>query len=576
MSSRRIYKRQALTQLSIVTGIVIALNVLSSTFFTRLDLTADKRFTLTDSTRQLLREIDDVVFVKVYLQGDFPAGFKRLSKGTRELLDEFKVYGGDRIQYEFEDPLKGKNDQELRELLQDFAKKGLEPTNVQNNAGDEYSEKIIIPGAIVNYKGRQVAVNLLENTPGIAAQEALNNSIAHLEHKFSQAIESMALIRKPKLGFLRGHGELGNLATADLTTALSSFYDLEIVYADSVLAIEKEFKALIIAKPTRSFSEQDKFKIDQYLMNGGKILWLVEALQAELDTVVAKRSLLTIDYPLNLEDQLFRYGVRVNPGLILDLQCNPVPLLVSYEGTKPKFNLYPCYYFPVFTPGGNHAITQNIAAVTSQFTGSLDTLAVKGVTKTVLLASSDFSRIVFNPWLVDFKELKTRPDESLYNKKKLIAAVILEGTFPSVFTNRIPAEMMQTLTDSLKMPFQSNSSATAMIVIADGDIARNDINSQGQPQPLGYYRFTGEYFSNKDFLLNSIDYLTGYIQHIDTRSKTVKLRLLDTTKVKAERIYWQLLNTVLPICLLVAFGLIFNFIRIRKFGRQQMQNINIK
>lgn len=566
MNSRKKYKRQALTQLSMVIGIVIALNVLSSALFTRLDLTSDKRFTLTDSTRALLRKIDDVVFVKVYLHGDFPAGFKRLSKGTRELLDEFKVYGGDRIQYEFEDPLKGKDDQELRELLQDFAKKGFEPTNVQNNAGDEYSEKIIIPGAMINYKGRQVAVNLLENTPGIGAQEALNNSIAHLEDKFAQAIESMAMIRKPKIGFVRGHGELGNLATADLTTALSTFYDLETVYTDSVLAIGKEFNALIIAKPTKAFSEQEKYKIDQYLMHGGKIVWLVEALNAELDTIVAKRSLLTIDYPLNLEDQLFRYGVRINPGLILDLQCNPVPLLVSYEGSKPKFNLFPCYYFPVFTPVGNHPITEKIAAITSQFASSIDTLAVKGVKKTVLLASGNFSRIVFNPWMVDFKELKTRPDESLYTKKNLIAAVILEGTFPSVFTNRIPPEMMAMLSDSLRMPFKASSSATAMIVIADGDIARNDVNSQGQPQPLGYYRFTGEYFGNKDFLQNSIDYLTGYTQHIDTRSKTVKLRLLDTTKVKTEKTYWQLFNTVLPIGLLVSFGLIFNFIRIRKFG----------
>lgn len=566
MNSRKKYKRQALTQLSMVIGIVIALNVLSSALFTRLDLTSDKRFTLTDSTRALLRKIDDVVFVKVYLHGDFPAGFKRLSKGTRELLDEFKVYGGDRIQYEFEDPLKGKDDQELRELLQDFAKKGFEPTNVQNNAGDEYSEKIIIPGAMINYKGRQVAVNLLENTPGIGAQEALNNSIAHLEDKFAQAIESMAMIRKPKIGFVRGHGELGNLATADLTTALSTFYDLETVYTDSVLAIGKEFNALIIAKPTKAFSEQEKYKIDQYLMHGGKIVWLVEALNAELDTIVAKRSLLTIDYPLNLEDQLFRYGVRINPGLILDLQCNPVPLLVSYEGSKPKFNLFPCNYFPVFTPVGNHPITEKIAAITSQFASSIDTLAVKGVKKKILLASGNFSRIVFNPWMVDFKELKTRPDESLYTKKNLIAAVILEGTFPSVFTNRIPPEMMAMLSDSLRMPFKASSSATAMIVIADGDIARNDVNSQGQPQPLGYYRFTGEYFGNKDFLLNSIDYLTGYTQHIDTRSKTVKLRLLDTTKVKTEKTYWQLFNTVLPIGLLVSFGLIFNFIRIRKFG----------
>ena len=566
MSNKRTYKRQALAQLSIVIGIVIALNVLSSAVFTRVDLTADKRFTLTDSTRQLLRKLDDVVFVKVYLQGDFPAGFKRLAKGTEELLDEFKVFGGDKIQYEFEDPTKGKNEKEIQEILKELALKGLEPTNVKNNAGDEYSEKIIVPGALVNYKGHQVPVNLLENTPGTAAQEALNNSIAHLEDKFSQAIESMSLIRKPKIGFIRGQGEMDNIATADLTTTLSSFYDLQIIPVDSVTEIKKDFKAIVVAKPTKAFTEQSKFKIDQYLMNGGKILWMVEALNAELDTIVARRSFLTADYPLNLEDQLFRYGVRVNPGLVLDLQCNPVPLLVSYEGTKPKFNLFPCYYFPVFTPGGDHPIVQNITAVASQFSSSLDTLAVKGVTKTILLSSSDHSRFIFTPWLVDFKELKTRPNELLYNKKKLTAAVLLEGSFPSVFTNRIPADMLQILNDSLKMPFREKSVATKMIVIADGDIAKNEVNAQGQPLTLGYYRFTGEYFGNKDFLLNSIDYLTGFTKHLETRSKTVKLRLLNNEKVKAERLKWQLINTLVPIGLLISFGLLFNFIRNRKFA----------
>lgn len=553
-------------QLSIVIGIIITLNVLSSVVFTRVDLTADKRFTLTDSTRQLVGRLDDVVYVKIYLEGDFPAGFKRLATATKELLNEMKVYGGDKIQYELEDPTRGKNEKELQEVLKELALKGLEPTNVKNNAGDEYSEKIIVPGALVNYKGRQVAVNLLENTPGTAAQEALNNSVAHLEDKFAQAIETMSMIRKPRIGYIMGQGELDNLATADLTNSLSAFYDLQIIYPDSVTEVKKDFKAVIIAKPTQSFSEQNKFKIDQYLMNGGKILWLVEALNAELDTVVKRRSFMTVDYPLNLEDQLFRYGIRVNPGLLLDLQCNPVPLLVSYEGTQPKFNLFPCYYFPVFTPEGNHPINKGVDAVSSMFSSSLDTLSLKEVKKTILLTSGDHSRFVFTPWMVDFKELKSRPDRQLYNKKNIISAVLLEGSFPSVFANRIAPEMLQTLNDSLKMPFREKSVATKMIVLADGDIAKNEVNAQGQPLPLGFYRFTGEYFSNRDFLWNCIDYLAGYTQHLDTRSKKVQLRMLDVEKVKAEKTRWQLINTLLPIGLLLTFGLIFNFIRNRLFA----------
>lgn len=513
-----------------------------------------------------MRNLNDVVFVKVYLKGDFPAGFKRLGSSTKEMLDEFKVYGGTNIQYEFEDPTAGKTEKEINDVLKELAQKGLEPTNVQNKAGDEYSEKIIVPGAIINYKGQEAAINLLENTPGTGAQTALNNSIAHLEDKFAESIQLLSMIRKPKIGFVRGEGELNNLQLADFTRSLSAFYDLEVIDPDSELQIRKDYKAIIIAKPTQAFSEQDKFKIDQYIMNGGKTLWLVEALNAELDSVVTRKSFITVDYPLNLEDQLFRYGIRINPDLMLDLQCNPVPLLVSYESQKPNFKLFPCYYFPVFAPKSNHPIVKNIDAVAAQFVSSIDTLAVKGLKKTVLLSSSDNSRLVFTPWLIDFKELKNRPNVAEYNKRNLIAAVLLEGEFPSVFANRVTPEMMSTLNDSLKMPFRDKSIATKMIVISDGDIAKNEINAQGQPLALGFYRFTNEYFGNKNFLLNCVDHLAGYDQHIDTRAKTVKLRLLDAPKVADEKLQWQLIDMVVPLVMLLLFGLIFNFIRNRKFA----------
>ncbi|MBA2422547.1 MAG: gliding motility-associated ABC transporter substrate-binding protein GldG [Chitinophagales bacterium] len=563
----RTSRQQALTRLLIFIGIIVLVNVLSSAFILRIDLTSDKRFTLTDSSKKLLRDLDDVVFVKVYLKGDFPSGFKRLSKGTRDMLDEFKVYGGDEIQYEFEDPTEGKTEKELNDVLKELSEKGLEPTNVQNQTGDEYSEKIIVPGAILHYKGQSVPINLLDNTPGTNPQTALNNSLSHLENKFSVAIQQLSMIRKPKIGFIRGQGEMNNLQIADFMMSLSGFYELIPVELNNEIHIKKEIKAVVIAKPTKSFSEENKFKLDQYIMNGGKALWLVEALNAELDSVVLRRSFLTVDYPLNLEDQLFRYGIRINPDLMLDLQCNPVPLLVSFEGQKPSFKLFPSYYFPIFTAKGEQPIVKNIDAVSSQFASTIDTLALKGVKKTILLASSANSRIVFTPWLIDFKELKNRPRPGDYNKHDLIAAVLLEGEFPSVFTNRVPAEMQKTLNDSLHMPFRQKSAETKMIVISDGDIAKNEINTQGQPMALGYYRFTGEYFGNKNFLLNCIDYLTGYEEHIETRSKTMKLRMLDASKVKEEKLQWQLINLIVPLAVLSVFGLIFNFIRYRKYAK---------
>jgi gliding-associated putative ABC transporter substrate-binding component GldG len=567
LKNRRTYRQQAFTRLFIFFGIIVLVNVLSSAFIFRIDLTSDNRFTLTDSTKKLLRNLDDVVFVKVYLEGDFPSGFKRLSNSSREMLDEFKVYGGDKIQYEFEDPTEGKTEKELNDVLKELSEKGLEPTNVQNQAGDEYSEKIIVPGAILNYKGQSVPINLLENTPGTGPQMALNNSIAHLENKFSVAIHQISMIRKPKIGFILGQGEMNNLQMADFMKLLSGFYELIPVELESEIQIKNDIRVVVIAKPTKPFSEENKFKLDQYIMNGGKTLWLVEALHAELDSVVLRPSFLTVDYPLNLEDQLFRYGIRINPDLMLDLQCNPVPLLVSYEGQKPSFKLFPCYYFPIFTAKSEHPIVKNIDAVASQFASTIDTLALKGVKKTILLSSSSNSRIVFTPWLIDFRELKNRPRPEDYKKTDLISAVLLEGEFPSVFTNRVSPEMQKTLNDSLHMPFREQSADTKMIVISDGDIAKNEINAQRQPSALGYYRFTGEFFGNSNFLLNCIDYLTGFEEHIDTRSKTMKLRMLDAAKVKQEKSKWQLINMIAPLVALAVFGLIFNFVRYRKYAK---------
>jgi len=566
VNKKRTYKRNALTQLFFVIGIIIVLNILASTFFTRLDLTDDKRFTLADSTKDMLRNLKDQVFVKVYLKGDFPSGFKRLATSTQEMLDEFKVYAGDKIQYEFIDPVTGKSEKELNDVIKEMEQKGLEPTNVQNRASDQYSQQIVIPGAVVNYRGKETAVNLLENTPGTEAQDALNNSIAHLEYNFSKAIRQLSFIVKPRIGIIRGQGELDNFQMGDLLDALSDYYEPEFLQLQNMVSIPKNVKELIIAKPTQAFTDKDKFKIDQYIMNGGRVLWLVEALNAELDSVIAKRSFVTTDYPLNLDDQLFRYGVRVNPDLLLDLQCNPVPLMVSMEEQKPQFKLFPCFYFPVLTPASDHPIVKNIDAVQTQFASSIDTVALKTVKKTVLLQSSDKSRIVFTPWMVDFRDLRNRPEMSDYTKKPQIAAVLLEGTFPSVFQNRLTEQMQAVLKDSLKQPFKDQSVATKMIVISDGDIAANEYSSQGEPMALGYYRFTGEYFSNKTFMLNCIDYLAGFPQLLDTRSKTIKLRLLDSAKIKTSQMQWQLVNMLVPLGLLLIFGLIFNVIRYRRFA----------
>ncbi|MEO5673730.1 MAG: Gldg family protein, partial [Chitinophagales bacterium] len=351
----------------------------------------------------------------------------------------------------------------------------------------------------------------------------------------------------------------------DLLVSVSDYYNPQFLVLPGMVNISSFYKCIIIPKPREQFSDKDKFKIDQYIMNGGRVIWLIEALNAELDSVMIKRSFVTMDYPLNLDDQLFRYGIRVNPDLLLDLRCNPVPLMVSLEGQRPDFKLFDCFYFPILTPAAGHAITKNIDAVKAEFAGTIDTIASQGIKKTILLRSSEKSRMVFTPWLVDFRDLRNRPNVADYNKKNLIAAVLLEGVFPSAFRNRVPEEMAQVLRDSLKQPFRDSSLPAKMIVISDGDVAASQFSSRGEPIPLGLYRYTGTYFGNKNFLMNSIDYLCGHSQLINTRSKTIKLRLLDNNRVELVKFQYQLINMVVPIVALFIFGLIFNFIRIRKY-----------
>ena len=567
-SIKRSYKQQSIFRFAAIVGVLMLLNVVGSFFYTRLDLTADKRFTLSDSTVQLMRRVDDQVFVKVYLTGDLPAGFKRLETSTRDMLNELRSRSNGKLNYQFEDPLEGKSIDEKKKIYKEMMAKGLQPTNIQTAGSDAYSEKIVLPGATVYYKGREASVNLLLNEQGTSSQNALNNSVARLENKFASAIQNLSLGRKPKIGILRGQGELPLYKLYDIATSLGDFYEVDTLDAGRVLSIPKDYSALIVAKPTAPFDEKVKFKLDQYVMRGGSVLWLLDALRADMDSLEVKSSFMALDYGLELDDQLFTYGVRLNPTLLMDLQCNPVPLLVNYHDNQPEFRLFPCYYFPVLTPSATnpHPITKEIDAVAGTFMATLDTAVVPGVRKTILLSSSRYSRQAYTPWQVDFRTMKSAPERSGFNKSNFPVAVLLEGSFASAFKNRMPENMLRVLRDSLKTPFVEQSKPTRQIVVSDGDIIANDFSAKGQPYSLGYFKFTGENFANKNFLLNCIDYLTGQNQRIVTRSKDVKLRLLDTEKVKAEKTKWQLINVALPVLLVILFGIGYAFVRLRRYA----------
>lgn len=566
-------KGQALLQLALFAGILIVVNVLANYFYGYLDLTEEKRFTLTEPTENLLENLEEVVYVQVLLDGEFPAGFKRLQKSAEEMLEDFRSTSG-YIEYEFENPLGGSTEQNEARKEQ-LRKDGILPTNLRVKDSGEQSQKEIYPYAIFNYKGRQYPVNLLENDrPGMPPEVVLNNSVALLEYKFANAIQKLQISSKPNIAFLQGHGELAPPEVYDLERTLRQYYDTGHLPLDSLVTLPVDrISVLIVAKPRYNFSEEDKFKIDQYIMNGGKVMWLIDRLNVSIDSVNLNGTYVPNNYQLNLEDMLFKYGIRIDPNMVLDLESSTIPLSVGQMGTETQFDRFPFFYYPIAAPGSDHPIVKSLDRVFFNFPSSIDTSVQTKIPieKTVLLSSSARSRVQFAPTTLDFGFLRQEPNPDNYNQPYRPMAVLYEGIFSSYYENRVAEGFMQTL-QRLNVPFRSQSERTSMIVVADGDMARNMVRpDQNAPNgfsaaPLGlniYDRYT---YANKDFLLNAIEYLLDQNGVIEARAKEVKLRLLDSVRAEAEQTKWQLINIVLPLVFLALFGIVYNWIRRRRFA----------
>ena len=559
-------KTQSIVQLLLFIGVMIFLNIIGNVLFTQIDLTEDKRFTLTEPTKKMLGEIEDVLYVNLLLEGEFPAGFKRLQKAALEMLDDFRSISG-YIEYEVENPSEG-TIEDINGRREQLAKDGIVPTRLRLKEADETSEQYIYPWAIFNYHGRSIPVNLLENQiPGMPPEEALNNSVSLLEYKFANAIQKVLANRQPVILFTKGHGELEAKQTAFLQKELAPFYDIGRVNLDSITQIPQAVNVLIIARPRFPFTEQHKFKIDQYVMNGGKVIWLIDRLNAQLDSMRTQASYLPMDYPLNLEDLLFRYGVKIEPNLVLDLECSRIPQVVGQQGNSPQLDLFPWFYHPVVTPKSNHPIVKSLDRVNFLFPSSIDiNVRTKSeVKKTVLLASSQYTRLQFTPVRLNFEILRYEPDPAKFNKPAQPLAVLLEGVFPSLYENRVTTEMMDGL-ETLRQPLKNRSEPTRMLVVSDGDIAKNLVLPNEEIRPTGYNKYERYVFANKDFMVNAIEYLIDDGGVIEARGKEVKLRLLDTVKAKAEKTKWRLINIVLPIVFLLLFGLLFSYLRKRKYA----------
>ena len=553
----------------ILLGILVCANMLASRFHYGLDMTKEKRFTLSPATKTMLRDMKDVMVIDVYLEGKMPADFKRLREAVRDRLQTFKEYAGNHIIVHFIDPFEGKGEDEKKDIFQQLASKGV--GGVRAGEGDEgdYSEQIVFPYALVNYKGKSTPVALVENRVGASRVEVLNYSESLLEYKFASAINKLNRNVPLSVAYIIGHGETLDYRSWYLLKTLGRQYKLDTMDLTFSTHIPISYDAVVINKPTDSFNDKEKFKIDQYVMKGGHVLWCVDMLRTYMDSLQYSPQFITTDYTLNLDDILFRYGVRINSDLVEDMQCNPMPMIMGRDANgQPNMELRPWIYLPFFTPFSKHPIVNNMDAVMGTFVNSIDTIANPEIQKTVLLASSKYSRTTPSPVRVNLSMMLHMPKPEMFNKPYRPVAVLLEGKFHSIFQNRLPGSTLHML-DSIGQRFKNAcDTPTSMIVISDGDIFANDMSQSTGPMEMGYYKYTKDMYANKSFLLNCMEYLTDHSGILEARSKDHRLRLLDTGRIKNERKTWEALNTLLPIGLVLVFAVCYMFFRKRRYERK--------
>jgi len=568
MSSNH-YIKQSFKILAISLLAVLLLNIVSSLVYKRFDLTEEKRYTLTPATKNLLKNLNENVEVEVYLEGkNLPAGIKSLRNETKELLQEFRNISKGRVTYKFFDVNSIKDQKKREEFQMNLVNKGLRPTNLEVKSNSGYSENIVFPGALVKAGGNEIPVQILENQFSVGAQGSLNNSINFLEYKTANAIQKAIRKKRPKILFLQGHGELGVAPLEYLLKDLNAQgFEIDKLELDKDKLLNNGVDILMVAKPNSAISDPEKFLIDQYIMQGGKVIWLLDNIICDLDSFKLAPSIFSVPRDLNLDDILFRYGIRINHNLVMDLYCNQIPIIESIGG-NPQPKLFPWVFYPIAVSKNNHPIVKNLDPVTLKFTSSIDTLGNPGVHKTILLSSSDYSREQNTPFQIYLEGAKQRPDPSLFNKKNIPMGVLLEGNFQSLYKNQL-TEDYRKLLDIQQVTYKAESEKNKMIVIADGDIASNELDAKGVPLPLGYDKYSQKMYANKDFMLNAIEYLVDDNNLITARNREIKMRLLDKAELQNKKGLWQVITLVFPLVLILFFGTVYNRRRVKKYGSQE-------
>lgn len=553
--------------LLVLVGIVL-LNVLSAYFFFRLDLTSEKRYSISQNTKKLMSGLDKKLHVRIYLDGDLNPGFLRLKKSTAELLDEFKVYSNTDLTYDFVNPSSAENQEAREKVYTQLEARGLKATVVYEKDEEGKSiQKVVFPWAEIYYEGDTVPVGLLKNNPHFSGSQNLNNSIESLEFEFTDAIRIKTMKSITKIAFIEGHGEYPAEMVYDASEAFSRYFQVDRGVLGDDPAVLDAYKAIVIANPQTPFSEKDKFIIDQYIMQGGRVMWLLDGVRMAMDSLSTLGVSPVIPLNVNLDDQLFKYGLRIAPVMLQDLQCTQVPMNVARKGEPSKFESMPWYYSPLLLASPEHPISRNLVEVKADFASAIDLSVSENskVKKSVLLVTSNATHVEITPARIDLSTMYDMDSKSYFNMGYIPVAASLEGRFSSVYTNRLPPEgVIQ------RGPIKTESEPTRMLVVADADVIRNDVQGTGvemQILPMGYDRYSKQEYGNRSFILNSMLYLADDDGWLQLRSREFKLRLLNKKTVIIAKKQLQIFNVVLPLIVLLIFAFVYGFIRKKLYSR---------
>ncbi len=541
-------------------GFVVIANQLAEIYRFRWDLTEEKRFSVSQSTQELLRNLDDKVYIDVYLAGELPANFERFKNSIAETLDEFKIYSSEKVQFRFIDPSIAKSPKARNEFYEYLAQSGIQPNNLQYKTETNTTQKLIFPGAIVSYYGQEKGVMLLKGNQGEGPEQMINQSIEGVEYQIATAIKALAFDGRKKIGVIKGHGELDSVFIAGFTNVLIDKYDLFNVNLKDRKKSLDQYDLLVLAKPSEKFTKQEKYLLDQHIMKGGKLLAFIDVLKVKLDSIGGDG---TLAFPneIDLADLFFRYGVRINMNYVQDLNAGTMAFVAGEIGGQPNFQFQPWPYFPLINKYGEHPMVKGIDASIGKFVSTIDTVKAKGIRKTPLMFTSPYSRVMRSPVLVSMDGLRRERKPENYQAGHQPIAYLLEGKFTSLFKNRIiPAEFD-------KSTFMPDGQESKVVIVGDGDFISNEIDPKtGNPVALGVDPYRKTVYANADFLLNAVDYLIEENGLITAKAKEIKIRPLDKIKIKGEKLKWQLINLVLPLIILLVFGIVKSILRKKKYA----------